>query len=112
MSLDVALTLGRLLEANGVDVVYSRTADKSVSLRDRTAMANAAGISPELLHRIAALAAGCLDTLPHSGAVITLLAICGMTHKQSYGNVAMCTVVIPMVSVTVAITLGTVFGSF
>ena len=79
---------------------------------DYLAMANAAGISPELLHRIAALAAGCLDTLPHSGAVITLLAICGMTHKQSYGNVAMCTVVIPMVSVAVAITLGTVFGSF
>ena len=79
---------------------------------DYLAMANAAGISPELLHRIAALAAGCLDTLPHSGAVITLLAICGMTHKQSYGNVAMCTVVIPMVSVVVAITLGTVFGSF
>ena len=79
---------------------------------DYLAMANATGISPELLHRIAALAAGCLDTLPHSGAVITLLAICGMTHKQSYGNVAMCTVVIPMVSVVVAITLGTVFGSF
>ena len=79
---------------------------------DYLTMANAAGISPELLHRIAALAAGCLDTLPHSGAVITLLAICGMTHKQSYGNVAMCTVVIPMVSVVVAITLGTVFGSF
>lgn len=79
---------------------------------DYLAMANAAGISPELLHRIAALAAGCLDTLPHSGAVITLLAICGMTHKQSYGNIAMCTVVIPMLSLTVAITLGTLFGSF
>ncbi len=79
---------------------------------DYLAMANAAGISPELLHRIAALAAGCLDTLPHSGAVITLLSICGMTHKQSYGHVAMCTVLIPMVSVTVAITLGTLFGSF
>lgn len=79
---------------------------------DYLAMANAAGISPELLHRIAALAAGCLDTLPHSGAVITLLSICGMTHKQSYGHVAMCTVLIPMISVTVAITLGTLFGSF
>ena len=79
---------------------------------DYLAMANAAGISPELLHRIAALAAGCLDTLPHSGAVITLLSICGMTHKQSYGHVAMCTVAIPMVSLTVAITLGTLFGSF
>ncbi|QIO09894.1 GntP family permease [Acinetobacter lanii] len=79
---------------------------------DYLAMATAAGINPELLHRIAALAAGCLDTLPHSGAVITLLSICGMTHKQSYGHVAMCTVLIPMVSVAVAITLGTLFGSF
>ncbi|WP_411331136.1 N-acetylmuramoyl-L-alanine amidase [Desulfovibrio desulfuricans] len=43
ISLDVALTLGRLLEANGLEVVYSRTADKHISLRERTTMANAAG---------------------------------------------------------------------
>ncbi len=43
ISLDVALTLGRLLEANGLDVVYSRTGDKYVSLQQRTTMANAAG---------------------------------------------------------------------
>ena len=43
ISLDVALTLGRLLEANGLEVVYSRTADKHVSLRERTTMADAAG---------------------------------------------------------------------
>ncbi len=43
VSLDVALTLGRLLEANGLEVVYSRTADKTISLRERTTMANAAG---------------------------------------------------------------------
>ena len=79
---------------------------------DYLVMAQASGISPELLHRIAALAAGCLDTLPHSGAVITLLSICGLTHKQAYGNIAMCTVAIPMVSVVCAITLGTLFGSF
>lgn len=43
IALDVALTLGRLLEANGLDVVYSRTADKSVPLGERATMANAAG---------------------------------------------------------------------
>ena len=43
VSLDVALTLGRLLEANGLDVVYSRTADKAISLHERTTMANATG---------------------------------------------------------------------
>lgn len=46
-----------------------------------------AGVSPELLHRIASLAAGGMDTLPHNGAVITLLAICGLTHKQSYNDI-------------------------
>jgi H+/gluconate symporter-like permease len=42
------------------------------------------GISPEVLHRVAAMASGGMDTLPHNGAVITLLAVTGLTHKQSY----------------------------
>ncbi|MCM3178830.1 GntP family permease [Cytobacillus horneckiae] len=50
-------------------------------------MANALGISPELLHRIASMASGGMDTLPHNGAVITLLAITGLTHRQSYGDI-------------------------
>lgn len=45
------------------------------------------GISPELLHRIAAMASGGMDTLPHNGAVITLLAITGLTHRQSYPDI-------------------------
>jgi H+/gluconate symporter-like permease len=46
-----------------------------------------AGVSPELIHRIASLASGGMDTLPHNGAVITLLAICGLNHRQSYGDI-------------------------
>lgn len=46
-----------------------------------------AGVNPEVLHRIASLAAGGMDTLPHNGAVITVLAICGLTHKQSYADI-------------------------
>lgn len=46
-----------------------------------------AGVSPEVLHRIASMAAGGMDTLPHNGAVITVLAICGLTHRQSYGDI-------------------------
>jgi H+/gluconate symporter-like permease len=42
------------------------------------------GISPETLHRIASMASGGMDTLPHNGAVITLLAITGLTHRDSY----------------------------
>lgn len=56
------------------------------------AMAQTLGISPELLHRIASMASGGMDTLPHNGAVITLLAITGLTHKQSYKDIFALTV--------------------
>lgn len=49
--------------------------------------ANAAGIPPEVLHRVAAMASGGMDTLPHNGAVITLLAVTGLTHRQSYKDI-------------------------
>ena len=75
-------------------------------------MALKTGIDPELMHRVAVMAAGGLDTLPHSGAVITLLAICGLTHKQSYLNIAMVTMIIPLLATVVIITLGSLFGSF
>jgi H+/gluconate symporter-like permease len=55
-------------------------------------LARAQGISPELLHRIAAMASGGMDTLPHNGAVITLLAITGLTHRQSYADIFAITV--------------------
>jgi H+/gluconate symporter-like permease len=76
-----------------------------------TFMARAAeqGISPEVLHRVASVACGGLDTLPHNGAVITLLGITGMTHKQCYANIGMCTVVIPTIAVIAIIILGS-FG--
>jgi H+/gluconate symporter-like permease len=75
-------------------------------------MARAQGISPDLLHRVTAVATGGLDALPHNGAVITLLAICGLTHKDSYGDIAVVAMVMPLVSLVLLITLGTVVGSF
>ena len=55
--------------------------------QDWMAWANTLGMSPDILHRVASMAAGGLDTLPHNGAVITLLAICGLTHRTSYKNI-------------------------
>jgi H+/gluconate symporter-like permease len=49
--------------------------------------AQAAGIPPEVLHRIASMASGGMDTLPHNGAVITLLTVTGLSHRQSYGDI-------------------------
>jgi H+/gluconate symporter-like permease len=51
------------------------------------AAAKAANIPLEVFHRIAAMASGGMDTLPHNGAVITLLAVTGLTHRQAYKDV-------------------------
>ncbi|MCX7951430.1 MAG: GntP family permease [Clostridiales bacterium] len=68
-------------------------------------MATQMGISPEALHRIATIACGGLDSLPHNGAVITLLGITGMTHKESYKDIGMVSVVIPLIALIVALIL-------
>lgn len=69
-------------------------------------------IDPELMHRIAALASGGLDALPHNGAVITMLTICGLTHRESYKDVFVTAVIVPIIALIVIIFLGTIFGSF
>ena len=57
------------------------------------ANAHAASIPREVLHRIAAMASGGMDTLPHNGAVITLLAVTGLTHRQAYKDIFAITLV-------------------
>jgi H+/gluconate symporter-like permease len=52
-----------------------------------TERAQAAGIPLEVVHRVAAMASGGMDTLPHNGAIITLLAVTGLTHRQSYPDI-------------------------
>ena len=70
------------------------------------------GIDPALLHRIAVIGSGTLDSLPHNGAVITLLALCGCTHRQSYLDIVMCCVVGALLALVAVIVLGGMFGSF
>jgi H+/gluconate symporter-like permease len=51
------------------------------------AAAQASGIPLEVLHRVIAMASGGMDSLPHNGAVITLLAVTGLSHRQSYRDI-------------------------
>ncbi|MFL6557991.1 GntP family permease [Neobacillus sp. C211] len=69
----------------------------------------AANIPPEVMHRVVAMASGGMDTLPHNGAVITLLAVTGLTHKQSYRDIFAITV-IKTLAVFVIIGIYTLFG--
>ena len=75
-------------------------------------LAAAAGIHPELMHRVAAISSGALAMLPHNGAVVTLLAICGATQRGSYREIMMVGLVGPLIALTVVIALGKLFGAF
>jgi H+/gluconate symporter-like permease len=62
-------------------------------------------INPEWMHRLASMASGGFDSLPHNGAVITLLTICGLSHKQSYKDIFMVSLVIPVTITAITVTI-------
>ncbi len=67
--------------SGGMSIALAAMADTFI------ANANAAGIPMDVLHRVASMASGGMDTLPHNGAVITLLAVTGLSHRQSYKDI-------------------------
>jgi H+/gluconate symporter-like permease len=70
------------------------------------------GIDPALMHRVAAIGSGTLDSLPHNGAVVTLLAVCGSKHGESYLDIVMVGIVGALIALVAVIALGSMFGSF
>jgi H+/gluconate symporter-like permease len=70
------------------------------------------GLDPALMHRVAVIGAGTLDSLPHNGAVVTLLAVCGSTHRESYFDIFMVAIAGAIIALAATIILGTAFGSF
>lgn len=72
----------------------------------------AAGIHPDLLHRVTAIATGGLDSLPHNGAVITLLSVCSMTHKEAYRDIFVVACAIPILALIVILIIASHTGSF
>lgn len=76
------------------------------------ALAQSTGISAELLHRVTTVATGGLDSLPHNGAVVTLLAICGLTHREAYKDIFMVAVLFPILALVLLVILGSMFGAF
>jgi H+/gluconate symporter-like permease len=73
--------------SGGMSIALGAMADTFI------ANAQATGIPMEVLHRVAAMASGGMDTLPHNGAVITLLAVTGLTHRQAYKDIFAITVI-------------------
>ncbi|MGF6426308.1 MULTISPECIES: GntP family permease [Bradyrhizobium] len=75
-------------------------------------LAAEAGIDPGLLHRVAVIGSGTLDILPHNGAVVSLLAICGLKHRESYLDIVMVGIASSVIALVAVIAIGTAFGSF
>jgi len=72
--------------SGGLSIALAALSDQFISA------AQAYHIPMEVLHRVASMASGGMDTLPHNGAVITLLAVTGLTHRQSYIDIFAVTV--------------------
>jgi len=75
-------------------------------------MAQTAGVSMEAMHRVASVASGALDALPHNGAVITILVVCKLTHKEAYLDFFVAAVVIQIIALVALILMASLFGTF
>ncbi|MEO0682984.1 MAG: hypothetical protein AAF192_21550 [Pseudomonadota bacterium] len=78
---------------------------------DYAAMAAAGQVSAEALHRVAAIATGGLDALPHNGAVVTLLSLCGLSHRQSYPDIFMVAVAGPLLALAAVLVVAAGTGA-
>lgn len=75
-------------------------------------LAQSLGIDPALMHRVSVIGAGTLDSLPHNGAVVTLLAVCGSSHREGYMNIVVVGIIGPIIALAAVIALGGALGSF
>ncbi|HWR42117.1 GntP family permease [Sporomusa sp.] len=100
--MEIKLGAGPLVsEAITVNIMAAITGSASGGLTialgmlgaDYLAWAQTANISPDALHRFAALASSGLDSMPHNGGLITVMAVCGLTHKESYYDLFVITVI-------------------
>jgi H+/gluconate symporter-like permease len=92
--------------SGGLTIALDALGQTYVELAART------GINPALMHRVAVIGSGTLDILPHNGAVVSLLAICGLTHRDSYFDIVMVGIVTSLLALVAVIALGSALGSF
>mgnify|MGYP003700716669 CR=1 FL=1 len=75
-------------------------------------LARAQGVSLEAMHRVTSISSGALDALPHNGAVITVLGICKLGHRDSYADIFVVAVIGPLVALACILALATFVGTF
>lgn len=60
------------------------------------------GFPAEIVHRVAAIASGGLDSMPWNGSVVMMFTLSGVSYNKGYKAVAILTVVLPIVASLVA----------
>jgi H+/gluconate symporter-like permease len=68
----------------------------------------ALGINPEVIHRVASIATAGLDVMPHNGAVITTLAVVGLTHREAYKPIFILALLTPMLINAISVVVATI----
>lgn len=80
--------------------------------KDLGQMATDQGIPMDLMHRVTAMASTGFDSLPHNGAIITLLLVCGLSHRESYKDIFVVTVIVPVAGLLAVMGIGLTVGTF
>lgn len=111
-----ALVTGVLSVAGVSGITGSASGGLAISLEafgsELATAATQQGIDMEIMHRVLAMASTSFDSLPHNGAMLTVLLVCGLTHKEAYKDIFAVSVIIPVIGVLFAATLGLTFGAF
>lgn len=107
------LIIGTLATAVISGITGSSSGGLSITLQtfgeQLSQMAQDQGISAEFMHRAIAMASVSFDSLPHNGAIVTLLLVCGLTHRQAYKDIGVVTVIVPFIGVVSVLFLGMAF---
>ncbi|GAA4260878.1 GntP family permease [Dietzia aurantiaca] len=113
---DNALVTGVLSVAGVSGITGSASGGLAISLEafgnELATAATQQGIDMEIMHRVLAMASTSFDSLPHNGAMLTVLLVCGLTHKEAYKDIFVVSVMIPVIGVVFAATLGLAVGAF
>lgn len=111
-----ALVTGVLSVAGVSGITGSASGGLAISLdtfgAELATAATQQGIDMEIMHRVLAMASTSFDSLPHNGAMLTVLLVCGLTHREAYKDIFVVSVIIPIIGVLFAASLGLTVGAF
>lgn len=65
----------------------------------------ARGIDAQVFHRIAAMGAGVLDSLPHAGPNVTFLSVAGLKYREGYPSIFLATCIVPLIGLVTGLIL-------